>query len=215
MIAIVDYGMGNLHSAQKGVERGGHEAVVSSDPKVIQSADGVILPGVGAYKDCFDGLCERGLRECVLQAIWEDKPFLGICVGMQLLFDYGEEGEGSPGLGVIPGRVVRFPPASETGLKVPHMGWNRLERPPGRDCPILAECSESPYMYFVHSYHGVPDDDSWVYARAKYGSPFAAMVGRGNLFATQFHPEKSQHEGISLLRAFGKFVHNVGSSAAV
>jgi len=215
MIAIVDYGMGNLHSAQKGVEKGGHEALVTSDPEAILAADGVIFPGVGAFKDCYEGLCDLGLRDPVMKVIEADKPFLGICVGMQLLFDYGEEGAGSPGLGVIPGRVVRFPPASETGLKIPHMGWNRLDRNPRHECALLDECSEHPYMYFVHSYHGVPEDDKYIYATARYGLDFVAMVGRGNLFATQFHPEKSQKEGIALLRAFGNFVHNVGSSAAV
>lgn len=215
MIAIVDYGMGNLRSAQKGIEKGGHEAIVTTDSAAIYEADGVLLPGVGAFKDCYDGLCERGLREPILEAIEVDKPFLGICVGMQLLFEYGEEGEGSPGLGVIPGRVVRFLPASETGLKVPHMGWNFLERVPGRGSPLLEGCSDRPYMYFVHSYHCVPEDPSVIYATADYGGPFTAMVGRRNLFATQFHPEKSQREGISLLRAFGDFVHNIGTTSRV
>jgi imidazole glycerol-phosphate synthase subunit HisH len=214
VIAIVDYGMGNLRSAQKGVERGGHEAIVTSDPVAIREADGVILPGVGAFRDCYEGLRDRGLREPVLEAIAEDKPFLGICVGMQLLFEYGEEGIGSVGLGVIAGRVVRFPPSSKTSLKVPHMGWNRLERVSERDCPLLADCSDSPFMYFVHSYHCVPEDLSVVCSYSTYGQRFTSMVGRKNLFATQFHPEKSQREGIALLRAFGEFVHNVGASTA-
>lgn len=203
MIAIVDYGMGNLRSAQKGLEKAGHAAVITDDVAEIEQADGVVLPGVGAFKDCYEGLASRGLVEPVKAAAASGKPFLGICVGMQLLFEESEEGGVSPGLGIFPGRVVRFPDAHATGLKVPHMGWNQLARVAGHDCPILDATSASPYVYFVHSYYPRPADPSLVLATANYGLDFAAVVGRGNVFACQFHPEKSQQEGINLLRSFG------------
>lgn len=206
MIAIVDYGMGNLRSAQKGFEKVGYEAVVTDDPALIDAADGVVLPGVGAFKDCYQGLVSRGLVEPVKAAASSGKPFLGICVGLQLLFEYGEEGEGSEGLGIFKGRVVRFPAASETGLKVPHMGWNQLYREAGRDCPLLRGAGPAPYTYFVHSYYAQPEDERIVLATCEYGLRFPAIVGKDNVFAAQFHPEKSQAEGLSLLRAFGEMV---------
>lgn len=203
MIAIVDYGMGNLRSAQKGFEHAGHQAVITEDREVIAAADAVVLPGVGAFRDCYEGLERHGLIEPVLDAAHSGRPFLGICVGMQLLFEAGEEGEGSPGLGIFKGRVVRFPDARSTGLKVPHMGWNQLERVSGRDCPLLQGLGPAPYAYFVHSYfaHGVEPDI--LQATCTYGIQFPAIVGRGNVYATQFHPEKSQATGLGILRAFG------------
>lgn len=204
MIAIVDYGMGNLRSVQKGFEKVGVVAEITDDPHVIEKADGVVLPGVGAFKDCYDGLVSRGLETPVKDAAQDGRPFLGICVGLQLLFDYGEEGAGSPGLGILPGRVVRFADAAETGLKVPHMGWNRLMPVPDRNHALFEGIGAEPYAYFVHSYHAVPDDDAVVLARCNYGVDFPAMVGRGNLFAVQFHPEKSQADGIAMLRNFGR-----------
>lgn len=203
MICIVDYGMGNLRSAQKGLEKAGHEAVVSDAPRDIDRAAAVVLPGVGAFKDCYDGLAARGLVEPVKAAAASGKPFLGICVGLQLLFEYSEEGAGSEGLGVFGGRVVRFPDAAETGLKVPHMGWNRLMPAAGQPGPLLAETTGNPYTYFVHSYYAVPEDPEIVLATCDYGVEFPAMVGRDNVYAVQFHPEKSQTEGIAILRAFG------------
>ena len=204
MIVIVDYGLGNLRSVQKGFARVGYEAEISDDPRLLEKADGVVLPGVGAFGDCYDGLSDRGLVDPVKNAALSGRPFLGICVGLQLLFDGSEESPDSPGLGLIPGRVVRFAGARETGLKVPHMGWNRLIPTPGVDNPLLAGVSADPYAYFVHSYYAKPEDDSVVLARCEYGTKFAAMVGRGNLFAVQFHPEKSQSDGLSILRAFGE-----------
>jgi glutamine amidotransferase len=215
MIVIIDYGMGNLRSAQKGFEKAGHEAILSSDPKAIDGATGVVLPGVGAFKDCFTGLDEQGFVEPVLNWIAAGNPLLGICVGMQLLFEYGEEGEGSPGLGVFEGHVIRFPDPAATGLKVPHMGWNRLEPVPENPNPILANLAPNSYVYFVHSYHADPTDRSIVSAESEYGVRFPAVVGRENVFATQFHPEKSQRVGIGILKAFGDFVHNSTRSAAV
>lgn len=215
MIVIVDYGMGNLRSAQKGFEKGGYDAVISDDPGDIAGADGVVLPGVGAFKDCYDGLRERGFVDPILGAAEAGKPLFGICVGMQLLFDYGEEGAGSPGLGILPGRVIRFAPTEDTGLKVPHMGWNRLEPVAGKTCPLLRYTSARPYVYFVHSYYAVPETEDVVYAMAEYGVRFAALVGRGAVFGAQFHPEKSQKEGIGILRAFGEYVHKAAESATL
>ena len=128
------------------------------------------------------------------------------------MFDEGEEGEGSPGLGILPGRVVRFPRAAETGLKVPHMGWNTLKRAPNRPCPLLKYCSAAPYVYFVHSYRAIPGNAAHVYATTEHGVEFASLVGRGAVFGAQFHPEKSQQEGIGLLRAFGEFVSQAAQS---
>jgi glutamine amidotransferase len=204
VIAIVDYGMGNLRSAQKGLEKAGHEAVITDDPAVIGRAAGVVLPGVGAFKDCYEGLKSRGLVGPVKDAARSGRPFLGICVGLQLLFESSDEGEGSEGLGLFRGRVVRFPDAAQTGLKVPHMGWNQLNPVAGRTCPLLDGAGRNPYTYFVHSYYAVPEEPDIVLATCGYGVEFAAMVGRDNLYAVQFHPEKSQADGIEILRAFGR-----------
>jgi len=208
-IVIIDYGMGNLRSAQKGLEKGGHKAIVSSDPSDIDQAHGVILPGVGAFKDCYDGLKERGFVEPLLEAVDNGIPLFGICVGMQMLYESSEEGEGSEGLGLLKGRVVRFSDASDTGLKVPHMGWNHLSVNANKPCAILSHLSEDPYVYFVHSYHSRPESLDDVYATSTYGIEFPAVVGKGHVFGTQFHPEKSQNEGIEILRAFGEYVGNL------
>lgn len=207
MILIVDYGMGNLRSAQKGFEKAGLRAVISEDPEDIRKADAVILPGVGAFKDCYEGLKSRGLIEPLLEAAHSGKPFLGICVGLQLLFEESEEGDGAPGLGLFPGRVLRFPDRNETGLKVPHMGWNRLRAVPNRPCALLPDPSHQPYMYFVHSYYAKPASDDLVLATCEYGVEFAAIVGHDNVYAVQFHPEKSQQEGIAVLKSFGHLVN--------
>jgi len=206
VIVIVDYGMGNLRSAQKGLETAGHQAVVTDDPEMIAGADAVVLPGVGAFKDCYEGLRSRGLVQPILDAADSGRPFLGICVGLQLLFEESEEGGLSRGLGILPGRVVRFADAKETGLKVPHMGWNQIRSVPGRPCRLLNGAADGRYVYFVHSYYARPADDSVVLATCQYGVEFAAMVGRGNVFAVQFHPEKSQSQGIAILKAFGGLV---------
>jgi imidazole glycerol-phosphate synthase subunit HisH len=203
VIAIVDYGMGNLRSAQKGLEKAGYDAVITDDPGKIDSARAVVLPGVGAFGDCYQGLESRGLVEPVKAAAASGRPFLGICVGMQLLFEGSEESEGVQGLGIFAGRVVRFPEAAETGLKVPHMGWNEVQPVAERPCPLFEDL-DKPYAYFVHSYHVQPEDESVVLAYCDYGKSFPAAVGRDNVFAVQFHPEKSQTDGIALLRAFGK-----------
>jgi glutamine amidotransferase len=200
MIAIIDYGMGNLRSVQKGFEKVGHAATITSDPKVIQSAQRVVLPGVGAFEDAMHELRARGLVEPVRQAVASGRPFLGICLGLQLLFEVGYENGRHEGLGILAGDVVRFEP--RVGLKVPHMGWNQLAirgKP-----PIFAGLGQSPYMYFVHSYYAVPRDATVMAAEANYPQPFTAAVWRDNLFATQFHPEKSQREGLQILRNFAE-----------
>ncbi len=212
MIVIVDYGMGNLRSAQKGFEKGGHEAVISDRPRDIEGAEGVVLPGVGAFKDCYDGLDARGFVEPLIEYAHSGKPLLGICVGMQLLFEESTEGEGSRGLGIFPGRVVRFSDTKETGLKVPHMGWNVLETAAGAACPLLRDVSARPHVYFVHSYYPEPASEEIVYARTEYGVKFAALVGRDAVYGAQFHPEKSQREGIAILKAFGDLVQESAKS---
>ncbi len=198
MIVIVDYGMGNLRSVQKGFEKVGAAAVVSSDPAEVAAAEKLVLPGVGAFPDAMAELRRRNLVDPVRTVLAADRPFLGICLGLQLLFDAGLEGGRHDGLGVLAGEVVRFDlPRS---FKVPHMGWNRLElRRPSR---LTAGLSAEPFMYFVHSYHAVPRDREIVVAEAEYHRPFTAMVERGNVFACQFHPEKSQRDGLQILRNF-------------
>jgi glutamine amidotransferase len=200
MIAIIDYQMGNLRSVQKGFERVGFAAEITSDPRRLAAADKVVLPGVGAFGDAMAELRTRGLVEPIRDMIAAGKPFLGICLGLQLLFDVGYEGGEHAGLGVLRGKVVRFDlPA---GFKVPHMGWNqgRFVRP----APVLDGLADGTHFYFVHSYYVVPEDPALVAIETTYGHPFCAMVWRDNLFATQFHPEKSQADGLRLLRNFAK-----------
>ncbi|MBA4064297.1 MAG: imidazole glycerol phosphate synthase subunit HisH [Isosphaera sp.] len=198
-IAIVDYGMANLRSVQKAFERVGHPAEVTADPDRIAAAAKVVLPGVGAFRDAAARLRETRLGEVVSDHVAAGRPFLGICLGLQLLFTRGHEDGLHPGLDLLPGDVVRFPPAP--GLKVPHMGWNTLAltRP---DCPLFAGLPPDPAVYFVHSYHPVPADAGCVAATADYPGPFAAAVWRDNVFATQFHPEKSQAVGLKMLANF-------------
>ncbi len=208
MIAIIDYGMGNLRSVQKGFENSGHEATITSDPAEILQAERVVLPGVGAFEDAMHELRARGLVDTVRQAAASGRPFLGICLGLQLLFDVGYEGGTHEGLGILPGKVVRF--ELPAGYKVPHMGWNQLSI--RRASPLLSGLSAAPYMYFVHSYYVVPDDESVIAAEASYPTPFTAMVWRDNLFATQFHPEKSQTEGLRILKNFAELPSQVAAS---
>ncbi len=201
MIAIIDYGMGNLRSVQKGFERVGHEAVVTGEAKAILSASKVVLPGVGAFPDCMRNLREYGLIDAVRQSIKSGKPFLGICLGLQLLFTESEEFGISKGLDIIKGRVVRFRP-SDPSLKIPHMGWNAvsIKRRP----PVLAEVPDRSHFYFVHSFHVVPEDTSVVATTTDFGVEFVSSVWKDNIFACQFHPEKSQALGLSILKHFGE-----------
>jgi glutamine amidotransferase len=198
--AIIDYQMGNLRSVQKGFEKVGHTASITSDPDELRRADKIVLPGVGAFGDAMVELHRRQLVQPIRDLVAEGKPFLGICLGLQLLFDIGYEGGEFTGLGILPGKVVRFELPSE--YKVPHMGWNQgriLRR-----APVLADTAEGTYFYFVHSYYAVPTDPSVVAIEADYGHPFCAAVWKDNLFATQFHPEKSQGDGLKLLQKFAE-----------
>lgn len=198
MIAIIDYQMGNLRSVQKGFEKVGSQATITSDPEVLARADKVVLPGVGAFGDAMAELKRRELVEPIRQAVASGKPFLGICLGLQLLFDVGYEGGRFEGLGILPGEVVRFELPGE--FKVPHMGWNQLAI--RRPAPLLAGLNDGVHCYFVHSYYVVPKDRDVVATETLYSAPFCSMVWRDNLFATQFHPEKSQRDGLRMLANF-------------
>lgn len=203
MIAVIDYGMGNLRSVAKAIELVGGRAGIVSSPGEIDSAEKVILPGVGAFGDAMTNLRSRGLVEPILRVIAEDRPMLGICLGLQLLFDVGYEEGTHAGLSVLRGEVVRFDfsslPAGHD-LAVPHMGWNTARW--DRSCPLLAGIEQDSYFYFVHSYYVAPADAEVTLTRTDYGGPFTSSIWRGNLFATQFHPEKSQRVGLKLLENF-------------
>jgi imidazole glycerol-phosphate synthase subunit HisH len=200
VIVIVDYQMGNLRSVQKAFERVGYPATISSDPVQIAQADKLVLPGVGAFGDALAELRQRDLVEPICEVIQSGKPFLGICLGLQLLLDVSDEGGEHRGLGIVPGKVVRFELPEQ--YKVPHMGWNQaIIR---QKAPILSGIDEGTHFYFVHSYYAVPDDPDVVAIEADYHRPFCAMIWRDNLFATQFHPEKSQQHGLRLLQNFAE-----------
>jgi glutamine amidotransferase len=203
-VGIVDYQMGNLRSVAKGVEKVGGRVIVSSDPEELSLATHLILPGVGAFGDAMRELNQRDLIPWIKDWIASDRPFLGICLGMQLLFDNSEEGGLQPGMSVLPGRVVRFDNDSFPGnehRKIPHMGWNRVQSRIAND-PMLSSISHDPYVYFVHSYYVVPDDPRVTWLSCDYGQEFCAAVRVGNMLATQFHPEKSQTEGLQILKNF-------------
>ena len=206
MIAIIDYGMGNLRSVQKGFEKVGHEAVVTSDTKTILDADRVVLPGVGAFADCMRNLERQGLVGSVYKVIQSGRPFMGICLGLQLLFEEGEEFGVHKGLGVLKGRVVRFPTEVENNAegiyKIPHMGWNKIAK--RSNAPHLADVPDGSFFYFVHSYFVKPDDQSVAATTTSYGVEFVSSVWKDNIFATQFHPEKSQEMGLRILKKFGE-----------
>jgi glutamine amidotransferase len=200
-IAIVDYGMANLRSVQKAFEAVGATAEVTSDPGRLAGAKKLVLPGVGAFRDAIARLREAGLAGVMTRHINEGRPFLGICLGFQMLFTRSHEDGLHAGLDLFPGDVVRFP--ERAGLKVPHMGWNTLRRTkPG--CPLFAGLPPDPAVYFVHSYFPVPAEPDLVAAEADYPGPFCAAIWRGNVYATQFHPEKSQDVGLTILRNFAR-----------
>lgn len=200
MIAIIDYQMGNLRSVQKGFEKVGHEATVTCDPRLLAQADKVVLPGVGAFGDAMTELKRRHLVEPIREAVASGKPFLGICLGLQLLFDIGYEGGQHEGLGIVKGECVRFSLPPE--FKVPHMGWNQLTI--HRPAPVLAGLSDGVHCYFVHSYYVVPRDPEVIATETNYSAPFCSAIWRDNLFATQFHPEKSQRDGLRMLKNFAE-----------
>ena len=196
-IAVVDYGMGNIRSVSKALERVAPRAqvVVTADPREIGSADRVVVPGQGAMPDCMRQLGASGAREAVIAAA-SGKPFLGICIGLQMLFEHGEEGD-TPGLGVLPGRV---PKLSVTGLKIPHMGWNEVAQ--ARPHALWEGVADRSRFYFVHSYYPQPADRALTAGTCMYGASFTCAVARDNIFAVQFHPEKSQNSGLRLLSNF-------------
>jgi len=203
-VAVIDYGMGNLRSVAKALEHVGASPVyVTYDPEVIVHAERVVFPGVGALGDCMSELHRLELETAVVECA-RSKPFLGICLGMQALMEVSEENEGTRGLGVIPGRVIRFrSAATEAGerIKIPHMGWNQVHQR-NRDHPLWADIPQDARFYFVHSYYVQPASDEAVAGQTRYGVEFVSAIARGNVFATQFHPEKSQHAGLTLLANF-------------
>lgn len=199
MIAIIDYDAGNIKSVEKALDYLGEEVIITRDPVVILRADGVILPGVGSFGDAMGKLRHYGLVETIRDCVDQGKPFLGICLGLQLLFESSEESPGVEGLGLLKGRIVKIP--AKDGLKVPHMGWNSLHFPEKRG-RLFEALPEQPYVYFVHSYYLQAEEEEIVTATTEYGTSIHASVEKGNLFACQFHPEKSSKVGLSILKAF-------------
>ncbi len=197
-IAIIDYGVGNLRSVEKAFTSQGIEAVVTSDEKVLRAADKLVLPGVGAFKACMDGLKARGFDELVLDAAKTGKPIIGLCVGLQMMFDEGHEFGIHKGLGLMPGRVVKFPDK----LRVPHIGWNQVEFK--RDHKVFTDLPSQTFFYFVHSFYVESADSSCVLGETDYGMRYASICGRDNIVGVQFHPEKSQTAGLRLLKNFAE-----------
>lgn len=211
-IAVIDYEMGNLRSVQKALERVGANAVVTRDPDVIMGAAAAVLPGVGAFGACMDNLRKHGLVDPVNIFVASGRPFLGICVGMQILFDESEEFGRVPGLGILPGKIVRFAVDPAGKRKVPQMGWNALTIV--RRAPHLAGVQDGAEVYFVHSYYPVPADPAIIATTTDYGGAFGSSVWRDNVFATQFHPEKSQAVGLRILANFAALAGETNAVAA-
>ena len=197
MIGIIDYDAGNIKSVEKALQYLGQETVVSRDPQVLLKADKVILPGVGSFGDAMENLKKYGLVPVIHEIVEKGTPFLGICLGLQLLFESSDETPGVEGLGILKGKILRIPPSP--GLKIPHMGWNKLEL---RSPSPLLEGAEGEYVYFVHSFHAEPEDRSIITSVCDYGMEVTASVGRGKVQAFQFHPEKSSRVGMRLLKNF-------------
>ena len=205
MIAVIDYGMGNLRSVQKALEFVGAKVIVTHDPDLILSADSVVLPGVGAFKDCMANLNKLSLIDPIRKFIDSGKPFLGICLGLQVLFEESEEYGPVRGLGILPGKVVKFIDGSSDTrkgpqIKIPHMGWNQIKVK--KNAPLFEGVGDSPYFYFVHSYYVVPEDPEMVATVTHYGIEFVSGIQHKNIYAFQFHPEKSQTLGLSILERF-------------
>ncbi len=199
MIAIIDYGMGNLRSVEKGFQKVGVDARVVADPSAIDDARAIVLPGVGAFRDCMRNLEHASLIEPITRSIRSGKPYLGICLGLQVLFTESEEFGPCRGLDLLEGRVVKF----RTDLKVPHMGWNTVRAV--RRAPLFEGIADASYFYFVHSFFVIPRDEDVIAATTEYGVTFTSMVWKDNVIATQFHPEKSQAVGLRVLKNFGDF----------
>lgn len=204
-IVIIDYGMGNLRNVQRGFERVGCEAKVTRNKKEIQRASAIVLPGVGAFRDCMTNLEKYGLVDLLLRSIEKGKPYLGICLGLQILFSESEEFGSHKGLGVIKGKVVKFKPDPEH--KVPHMGWNTIEIE--REGPLLHGIVSGDFFYFVHSYYVIPEETQWISTLTTYGEPFVSSIWKENIFATQFHPEKSQQKGLKILENFVRSISRI------
>jgi glutamine amidotransferase len=204
-IVIIDYGMGNLRNVQRGFERIGLEAKLTRNKKEIQRASAIVLPGVGAFKDCMINLEKYGMVESLLRSIEKGKPYLGICLGLQILFSESEEFGSHKGLDLIKGRVVRF--KSDPEHKVPHMGWNTVEIE--REVPMLQGIVSGDFFYFVHSYYVIPEEKQWISSFTNYGLSFVSSIWKENIFATQFHPEKSQHKGLKILENFVKSISRI------
>lgn len=198
MIAIIDYGAGNLQSVKKAFDFIGAESVITNDPKVILSADKILLPGVGSFGDAMDSMQKNGLVETVKECALSGKPFLGICLGLQLLFEESEESPDVKGLGIFKGKIKKF--SSDMGLKIPHIGWNSLEIK--QKDTLFKGIPENSYVYFVHSYYLHAEDKEDIATVTNYGIDFHSAVGKNNIFATQFHPEKSGDVGLQILRNF-------------
>lgn len=203
MISVVDYGVGNLHSVAKALEKVGAQARVTSDWKEVGKSDGVVLPGVGAFKDSMDAMHRSDLASAIKDYIASGKPFLGVCVGLQMLFAESEEFGISKGLGIFPGRVVKF----AQGQKVPHMGWNQIQIKKSAN-PLLKGLKDGDYLYFVHSYYVVPENSAIIAAQSSYGTDFTCMVWEKNVFGTQFHPEKSQTVGLKIYENFKNLIQS-------
>jgi len=201
-IVIIDYGMGNLRNVQKGFEQIGFETKVTRNKKEIERASAIVLPGVGAFKDCMENLEKFGLIEPLLRSIQKGKPYLGICLGLQILFSESEEFGFQKGLDLIRGKVVKFKPDQEH--KVPHMGWNTIEKE--RENPFLQGIESGDFFYFVHSYYVIPEEPQWISTLTDYGIPFVSSIWKENLFAIQFHPEKSQQKGLRILENFARSI---------
>jgi glutamine amidotransferase len=201
-IVIIDYGMGNLRNVQKAFEKIGSDARLTRNKNEIGRASAIVLPGVGAFKDCVENLEKYGLVEPLLRSIEKGKPYLGICLGLQILFSESEEFGSHKGLDLIKGKVVRFVPDPEH--KVPHMGWNTIEKE--KEGPMLQGIERGDFFYFVHSYYVIPDKTQWISSFTTYGKPFVSSIWKENLFATQFHPEKSQQKGLRILENFVKSI---------
>ncbi|MGI6011714.1 MAG: imidazole glycerol phosphate synthase subunit HisH [Ruminococcus sp.] len=202
MIAIIDYGAGNIKSVEKALQRLGEEVILTGDKEKILEADGVILPGVGAFGHAMDNLHQRDLVKTIREAVRRETPFLGICLGLQLLFERSEESPGTAGLGILKGEIKKIPP--KPGLKIPHMGWNSLELK--HDGRLFRGITRTPYVYFVHSYYLKASEENIVTATAGYSTTIDASVEQGNVFACQFHPEKSSDTGLQMLKNFADIV---------
>jgi len=200
MIAVVDYGMGNLRSVEKALEKVGAKVIVTSNPEEIKEVEGLVLPGVGAFRDCMKNLKEYDLIDSLRQFIHSGRPFLGICLGLQLLFTESEEFGICQGLDIIKGKVVRF--TQSFSLKVPHMGWNTIKIK--KKVPLLQDLKDESYFYFVHSYHVVPEEKGIIATTTNYGVEFVSSIDKNNIFACQFHPEKSQELGLKILERFSE-----------